>query len=284
MVYVSANSIPSYTIGPKWTGNPNNPSAQGDTWSFYRTPTANTGTLTTGSLGTIGLWKNGMSIYNADDGQYYVNTATGVNTTTAWSRNAYFFEYSSFDGCFGHASAGGRYHNHVLPVSGSKCMFTLSTTTHSPIVGFMFDSYPIYGPFGYSSANSSTSGVKRMTSSYVTRNITARTSLTDGGTTLATAYQGPAIDSTTYPLGAFIADYKYSAGYGDLDANNGRWCVTPEYPSGTYAYFTTTTSTGSNAYPYTLGKSYYGMVNMANTGPSSSVSKQTVATGATKYF
>ena len=31
-VYISANSIPSYTIGPTWTANPNTPGAQAVTY------------------------------------------------------------------------------------------------------------------------------------------------------------------------------------------------------------------------------------------------------------
>ena len=36
----------------------------------------------------------------------------------------------------------------------------------------------------------------------------------------------------------FIDDYEY-LGNGDLDENNGRFCITPDYPKGTFAYFAT---------------------------------------------
>ena len=39
--------------------------------------------------------------------------------------------------------------------------------------------------------------------------------------------------------GTFVADYEYVEGLGDLDQCNGRLCVTPEFPSGIYAYFLT---------------------------------------------
>jgi hypothetical protein len=39
----------------------------------------------------------------------------------------------------------------------------------------------------------------------------------------------------------------YSSGQGSLDQYNGRYCVTPEYPNGTYAYFTTST------FPFIIG-------------------------------
>jgi len=45
---------------------------------------------------------------------------------------------------------------------------------------------------------------------------------------------------------------------GDLDECNGRWCVTPEFPNGTYAYFTTVKPDGAPAYPYNMGRRYHG--------------------------
>ncbi len=58
--------------------------------------------------------------------------------------------------------------------------------------------------------------------------------------------------------GAFIEDYQFDQGSGTLDQYNGRFCVTPEFPSGTYAYFITETSTGKPAYPYIVGSAFYG--------------------------
>jgi hypothetical protein len=54
----------------------------------------------------------------------------------------------------------------------------------------MFDSYPIYGPFGYSKANDSSSSIKRMVPGYELRSITTRTSLSNG-TNLTSYYYGP---------------------------------------------------------------------------------------------
>jgi hypothetical protein len=41
-------------------------------------------------MGHIGLWINGVSIYNADDGYSY-------NNQGVWNRNAYMYEGVSFD-------------------------------------------------------------------------------------------------------------------------------------------------------------------------------------------
>ena len=43
---------------------------------------------------------------------------------------------------------------------------------------------------------------------------------------------------TGFDAGFFINDYIYD-GSGDLDIHNGRFCKTPEFPNGIYAYFTT---------------------------------------------
>ena len=42
-----------------------------------------------------------------------------------------------------------------------------------------------------------------------------------------------------------------------------RYCVTPEYPNGTWAYFATITSTGTPWYPYNAGRWYYGTKSAA---------------------
>ena len=57
-----------------------------------------------------------------------------------------------------------------------------------------------------------------------------------------------------------------SSGYGDLDYYNGRYCVTPEYPSGTYAYFIAVNSSYVPQYPYIIGPSYYGTPITTQTG------------------
>lgn len=49
-----------------------------------------------------------------------------------------------------------------------------------------------------------------------------------------------------------------SATPADLDTNNGRYCVTPDYPGGTYAYFMTVDDFNGAIYPYIIGNTYYG--------------------------
>ena len=121
--------------------------------------------------------------------------------------------------------------------------FNDTGTTHSPIIGYAFDNFPIYGAYGYADINGG-GGIKRMESSYQLRNITNR-------------INGPSLNQ--HPLGAYIEDFEYISGLGDLDEHNGRYCVTPEYPNGTYAYFVTIDASLNPVYPYTPGPYYYGI-------------------------
>ena len=68
---------------------------------------------------------------------------------------------------------------------------------------------------------------------------------------------GPSVD--TYPLGTFIDDYEYIHRSGTLDQNNGRYCVTPEYPEGTYAYFLTIDQEQQPKFPYIIGENFYSL-------------------------
>jgi hypothetical protein len=242
-VYVSATCIPDYTIGP-WTANPNVPLNKNFVFKITRNPEQNTGTLTPTPLGHIGTWINGVSIFNPYDGQSY-------NNENIWNRDALFYEGISFDDCLGHPNGQGEYHTHVNPT----CLYDDNiSTVHSPIIGYAFDGFPIYGAYAYTNTNG-TGAIKRMTSSYVMNTGTARVN-------------GPAV-SATYPLGAFIEDRTFVSGSGDLDIHNGRFCVTPEYPNGTYAYFVTIDANLYPVYPYVIGPTYYGTVQAGNTGPGS---------------
>jgi hypothetical protein len=201
-----------------------------------------------------------------------------------WRRNAYFGEADTFDPCFGHQPGNGEYHNHVQPVClraqlGDNVVVVKSTRvgttykekpsawTHSPILGWALDGYPIYGPYGYSNPKDPKSPVRRMVSSFRLRQITARTSLPDWALPnhpgvsrqLNPSQYGPAVDRVS-PLGRYVEDFEYSAGLGDLDQYNGRLAVTPEFPEGTYAYFLTIDGDGLPAFPYIFGGEYYGAV------------------------
>ena len=62
-----------------------------------------------------------------------------------------------------------------------------------------------------------------------------------------------------YLVGDLVQDYIYDSTVGNLDAFNGKFAVTPEYPNGTYAYFMTEDSNGDPVYPYVIGPQFYGV-------------------------
>jgi len=131
-----------------------------------------------------------------------------------------------------------------------------SGTEHSPIIGWAYDGHPIYGPYGY--ANGIGGGIKLLQSGY--KLVVSSTS--------GRGLNGP--PTSTFPPGYFVDDYEYQ-GTGDLDIHNGRFCVTPEFPNGTYAYFATLSSievkdSSSRFYnfkvpefPYVIGDSYHSL-------------------------
>ena len=116
---------------------------------------------------------------------------------------------------------------------------TSGTPKHSPILGFAYDGNPIYGPYGYENPNGF-GGIRRMVSSYILNRET-----------------NALLRPESKPSGYFVDDYVYDAS-GDLDEYNGRFCITPEYPNGTYAYFYSifvdSNNISSPAYPYVIGR------------------------------
>ena len=98
------------------------------------------------------------------------------NNAGVWNQNALYYEGISFDACLGHPAPGGNYHNHVNP----SCLYNHNNSSvHSPILGYAFDGYPIYGAYAYANADG-TGGIARMVSSYQIRQIADRNSLPDG--------------------------------------------------------------------------------------------------------
>lgn len=120
-----------------------------------------------------------------------------------------------------------------------KLIYNKNSNSHSPIIGYAFDGNPIYGPYGFSDPYDPTSSIKVMETSYKLSEVQR--------------------DSGTIPDGTFIEDFIYEKGLGDLDEHNGRFCETPEYPGGTYAYFVTVDPNDTTLvrYPYIIGPTYY---------------------------
>lgn len=274
-VYVTTNGIPAYTTGPFLDGNPSVATDQNAIFKFPLAPAQNTGTPTATTMGNIGVFINGVALFDARDGVSWKNSTNslaggplGGTGDGVWNRDAIVAERAGFDCSKGHP-AMGNYHHHQNPsafdldlqVLSTICslydadgLYAIDSTQHSPLIGFAYDGFPIYGAYGYKNADG-TGGIVRIKSSYSLRNITTRTTLYTGTTVTA----GPAV-STTYPLGYFQEDYGYTAPVSEdyLDIHNGRFCVTPEYPNGTYCYFATVDENWNSAYPYAVGPTFYG--------------------------
>jgi alpha-tubulin suppressor-like RCC1 family protein len=126
-------------------------------------------------------------------------------------------------------------------------------TRHSPIIGWSFDGNPIYGPYAYtdpSSLSPTNNQIIPMRSGWKLK--TSRDN-------------GPSINK--YPLGTFVEDYEYSLTAGvTLDRYNGRFCKTPEFPDGVYAYFVTVDGTieSIEEFPYIIGNEYYALPDVWN--------------------
>ena len=148
--------------------------------------------------------------------------------------------------CGGH-SAGAYFHYHF----DANCMHwhpegtgldwedwdyktSLDSNEHSPIIGFAFDGFPIYGPYGWDAYKN----VIEITSSY---------KLKKG----ANGYGG-------------IDDWEYIEGLGDTDECNGLSTPTPEVPDGIYHYVSSIRNgDGDIGFPYFL-LCYHGIPEQSN--------------------
>ena len=286
-VYVNATGIPAYTTGIfTGDGNTNLAGNQNAIYKIPLNPTQNTGTATSTSLGNCGVFINGVSLFDWKDGVAYkasaVNgicggppgnpTCTGAPGSQVWNRDAVPAEKLGFDCAKGHP-AGTNYHHHQNPSAfkydsttsntyssicnlyDSEGLYTLNSAQHSPLIGFAYDGFPIYGAYAYTNVNG-TGAIARMKSSYQLRTYT--NGIRTNGPTV-----GQTIGTQTFYNGYFKEDYEYVAHPTDptyLDEHNGRFCITPEYPNGIYCYFATINADNSSAFPYLIGPTYYGNV------------------------
>ncbi len=273
-VYVTTTGLPSYVTGPFLDGNPSLATNQNAIFKYPLNPVKNTGTPVKTSGGNIGLFINGVALFDYRDGVAWNNATIGLcggpgnqpcpggmGATQAWNRDAILAEKGGFDCAKAHP-AMGNYHHHQNPsafnldlvVISNICnlynadgLYAIDSTVHSPLIGFAYDGFPIYGAYGYQNVNG-TGGIVRMKSSYLLNSGATRT-------------LGPNV-STTYPLGYFREDYNYTANANQdyLDEHNGRFCITPEYPAGIYCYFATVDANWNSAYPYVVGPTFYGTI------------------------
>jgi hypothetical protein len=315
-VYLRTTGLALHPMGPWLNGAfPNLPTNRKTLYRIPRVPAIpSTKTLT--GLGVIGCFVDGVAMFDSRDGFVWTGTGESGMGTGYWNREAYVNEGATFDPGYAHQENTGTHHYHANPIAlryllGDHVDFDETTrkyresstpvTRHSPILGWVRDGFPVYGPYAFSEATNPASPIRRMTSGFQLRNGQRGTDnlATTGRSTIPAWAQrtygvganqsGPAV-STQYPLGrymednAFLGDLtdpatgkKFVQGVDfDLDEDNGRWCVTPEFPEGTYAYFVAIAADGTPVYPYNIGRTYHG------TPTGSTVTE--ITAGATTHF
>ena len=275
-VYITATGIPAYITGPFLDGNPSLAQNQNAIYKLPLTPIENTGTPTATNGGNIGIFINGVSLFDYRDGVAWNNNTMslcggppggnppcpgGPNGNQDWNRDAIPAEMGGFD-CNKAHPAMGNYHHHQNPsafnldliIVSNICetypadgLYVIDTESHSPLIGFAYDGFPIYGAYGFANADG-TGGIVKMNSSYELPGATTR-------------INGPDINNT-YFEGYFREDYNYVSHPEEfyLDEHNGRFAITPEYPEGIYAYYATVDENHNSAYPYAVGPTFYGNV------------------------
>ncbi len=304
-VYIKTSGLGFHTMGP-WYLNAaktqdfgNFPANAASIHRFPRNPGVPVEKTLTGA-GVIGYFVDGVAMFDNRDTFSYTNASgqdanpvNGLRGDGIWNRDAYINEGVTFDPAFAH-QAGATYHYHANPPAlrhrlGDHVEFNENTglyseansvPEHSPILGWVNDGHPIYGPYGYSDANDPNSEVRRMISGYIKRdgshgsanlNQTGRTTLPqwaadaqNRSVDLTSSQFGPAV-SAEYILGHYLEDYDYLGDLGrtqgtdfDLDEYNGRFCATPEFPDGVYAYFVSIESDGTPAFPYNINRFFHG--------------------------
>ena len=218
---MTANGIPDHVAGT--FPNANNPStitvqAVSFITSLNPAIASSTGTAV---AHVVGFANNGIKFDPA--------TAESYQNAGTWNIEALgqTFMALGIDASNAHVQPNGSYHYHGMP-EGYINLVNPGQSAKMTLVGFANDGFPIYARWGYATATDATTAVKVMSSSYQLK---------------STASVGRP-SSDLVPMGVFTQDYEYVAGLGDLDECNGRYGVTPEFPSGIYHYYIT------DSYPY----------------------------------
>lgn len=255
-----------------WPPGPTCPSPQHWEARFPVDPTQATESTATG-LGTIGLWVNGVAVFNWGDGMSWSNQNT-------WRSLAPFAEIYDLDICPGH-SAFGTYHHHSHPTCLAVQLGD-NGTAHSPVYGFAADGVPIAGPWV-------DTGILAR-SSWTIRDYDDPTSPTGCGTagvrscllvnrydpdagTRPTDYPGPNTTAQVRTMsgneltafaGYYAEDWYFDAKLNDgstvsLDAHNGHFGSLPGFTDPTYHYHVTravdpaTTGGYREIFPFYIG-------------------------------
>lgn len=212
MRVVRANGIPDHLVGafPN-PGNPNRISEQDVDLSVPMTPRR--ADDVTWAIGWVfGVSTNGV-VFDPFAGEFWQG-----NPNSGWTYEALGGAVAlGLDANYAHVQPDGTYHYHGVP-TGLLDHAQYDHHAHSPLIGYAADGYPIYAFTGVVDGR-----VTEMVSGW-----RLRQGQRPGGSQPDGAYDG-----------AFVQDWEYVPGFGNLDQCNGGFTTSAEYPGGTYAYFIT---------------------------------------------
>ena len=162
--YIRVNGLPAYATGPYFDKNPNNAGTQNAIFKIPLNPQVQSGSHTSTTGGNIGIFINGVALFDYRDGYSWNSTnstlaggPSGGQGDGVWNRDAIIGELIGFDCAKGHP-AGTNYHHHQNPSSfkfdlktiSTVCnlynadgLYTIDSTKHSPLLGFTYDGFPI---------------------------------------------------------------------------------------------------------------------------------------------
>lgn len=211
---IQSNGIPDHATGrfPN-RGNPNPIAIRVHQWRVPASPTM-AKQPTPLVRGEFGVAVNGVP-FDPFAAEYYEGATNWQYEPMSGAINL------GLDASYGHVQPNGKYHYHGIPVALVQSLG--KANQHSPLIGWAADGFPIYSVNGFSESQNHNSAIAKLRSSYRLKNGNR---------------PGQGLPSGTYD-GTFVQDYEFVKGSGDLDECNGRICVTPEFPQGTYAYFLT---------------------------------------------
>ena len=242
-VTVQSNGIPTYEYEAL---TPNGLQAKSYTFTFPAAPTVAASTTPVYLLGNVGVTVAGMPLYAVNEGPQPASDAYGDPIAAA-----------ILDECGSHSAQQGTFHNHKLLV---KCLIQSAVSSSqpwnnpdpspsvaSPIVGYAFDGFPIYGP--YECTDQSCTSVQQMLSSWDNTGYQAGTEGCASSAACSNGYCtavmiGGVATTACVPRTCVWSNNTYSAKVGSqyLDQCNGHYG-----PGGDYHYHATST------FPYILG-------------------------------
>ena len=220
---IRSNGIPNHATGefPN-KGNPNaiRPLEHEVTLPLH--PVMNTEPVRSGP--EFGIAVNGIP-FDAGTGEFWSADGRRFQVRSAWNYEAIGGGVDlGLDENNAHVQPTGKYHYHGLPNDLLSQLGGEQGTRRMLLIGWAYDGFPIYGPYGYQETNDADSKTVELRSSYQLKK--------------GTRPESPEGPGGEYD-GQFGRDWEYIEGSGDLDECNGRFGVTPEFPEGTYYYVLT---------------------------------------------